>query len=65
MFPVKIQQVSYYFVYDIETRKTQLIQKDYEPIGVISDKDIFHLVGYDENKLIIETVSSDGQLLNT
>lgn len=59
VFPVEVDNNFKFVFYDTISKELKLYDKDYTPIGAISNNDYIHLVGYKEDKFIVETFNQD------
>lgn len=59
VFPVEVDNTFKFVFYDTISKELKLYDKDYTPIGAISNNDYIHLVGYKEDKFIVETFNQD------
>ena len=59
VFPVEVYNTFKFVFYDTISKELKLYDKDYTPIGAISNNDYIHLVGYKEDKFIVETFNQN------
>ncbi len=65
IIPVKKNNKFYFLFYNIETGKSKLEEKKYYPIGLVYQVRYIYMLGYDNNKIIVEKANGSGEVITS